>query len=79
VRRVLLAEKLENARSALREYRAIGDELWRRRRIDAGDFLWYLRELAKAFRREHPGALAEDLAATVAEIERLVASPEEQA
>src|SRR4029078_886390 len=37
VRRVALAEKLDNARALLRDYRRMGDRLWTRMDVDVDD------------------------------------------
>lgn len=48
--RVSLADKLHNARSILRDHRAVGDEVWNRFSASKGETLWYYSELVKAYR-----------------------------
>ncbi|MGZ8802490.1 MAG: HD domain-containing protein [Mycobacterium sp.] len=49
---VSLADKLDNARAILRDYRAHGPQLWQRFTVkNPGDHLWYYSELLGAYRR----------------------------
>jgi (p)ppGpp synthase/HD superfamily hydrolase len=48
VRLVMAADKIHNAGSVLREFRQIGDEVWRRFRGGRDGSLWYYREMATA-------------------------------
>jgi (p)ppGpp synthase/HD superfamily hydrolase len=70
--RVSLADKVHNARAILADYRLYGDALWDRFDPDA-DALWYYRSLSELFSRRMPGPLAEELARTVTELDRLTA------
>jgi (p)ppGpp synthase/HD superfamily hydrolase len=70
--RVALADKVHNARSIVRDYRAEGHVLWDRfanKTID--DQLWYYRELLAFFAARRPGPLVEDLRRALAELEEL--------
>jgi (p)ppGpp synthase/HD superfamily hydrolase len=70
--RVALADKVHNARSIVRDYRAEGHALWDRftnKSVD--DQLWYYRGLLEFFGRRHPGPLVEDLRRALAELEEL--------
>ncbi|HWB70818.1 MAG TPA: HD domain-containing protein [Egibacteraceae bacterium] len=68
--RVVLADKLHNARSILADYRRVGDQVWLR--FSAGrEVLGYLRALADMFTQISASALAVELDHTVAELERL--------
>ncbi|MCK9250712.1 MAG: HD domain-containing protein [Solirubrobacteraceae bacterium] len=69
VRRVALAEKLDNARALLRDLRRYGSATWDRMGIERDEMLWYLRELVTLFARSFPSVLAEELRRTVDEIE----------
>jgi (p)ppGpp synthase/HD superfamily hydrolase len=72
--RVTLADKVQNARSIVRDYRAEGHALWDRftnKTID--DQLWYYRALLEFFSTRHPGPLVEDLRRALAELEDLAA------
>lgn len=64
-RRVSCADKLHNARSILRDYRALGERLWDRFTASGDETLWYYRELIAAFRQP-------DRSPLVAELERVV-------
>jgi (p)ppGpp synthase/HD superfamily hydrolase len=49
---VSVADKLDNARSMLRDHRAQGAQLWQRFSVtDPADHLWYYAELIAAYRR----------------------------
>jgi (p)ppGpp synthase/HD superfamily hydrolase len=73
--RVSLADKLDNVRALARDYRLQGEELWARSGKDPADVRWYYRTLAGRFSVLRPGALAEELAGAVSELERLLGSP----
>jgi hypothetical protein len=68
VRRVALAEKLDNARALLRDYRRLGPLLWQRMNVEAEDLLWYMAELADLFTAERPGDMAFELQGTVEQL-----------
>jgi (p)ppGpp synthase/HD superfamily hydrolase len=69
--RVSLADKLDNVRAILADYRQIGEEIWSRFSAPRGKQLWYYHALVDAFRRAHPpGRLLEPFAECVAELER---------
>jgi len=73
-RRVSLADKVDNARAVLNDYREVGDELWRRFNAGKEDQLWYYGKLVAHFRTAGAeGFLFNELQHTVAELERLVA------
>ena len=72
--RVALADKVHNARSIVRDYRAEGHALWERftnKTID--DQLWYYRALLEFFATRHAGPLVEDLRHALDELEDLAA------
>lgn len=72
--RVALADKVHNARSIVRDYRAEGHILWERltnKTVD--DQLWYYRGLLEFFSTRRPGPLVEDLRHALAELEDLAA------
>ena len=75
VLRVSAADKLHNARSILRDYAVLGEDLWDRFNAPSADQIWYYRSLADVFRRRLGGPLASDLARTVADLEWLMGSP----
>ena len=68
-RRVSCADKLHNARSILRDYRALGKRLWDRFTATPEETLWYYRALVEAFRQPDRTALTEELERVVSELE----------
>lgn len=69
--RVPLADKLDNVRAILTDYREIGEEVWSRFSASRADQLWYYRAVVDAFRRANPpGRLLEPFAECVTELER---------
>ena len=72
---VSAADKVHNSRTIVADYRQIGDALWSR--FDAGsDQAWYYNALLAAFRArgaDAPKLLVDELAATLAELETLMA------
>jgi (p)ppGpp synthase/HD superfamily hydrolase len=72
---VSASDKLHNARSIVRDLRAIGDELWERFNAPKEQTLWYYRSLVTAYRGnpEHTPALIDELDRTVTEMEALAA------
>jgi (p)ppGpp synthase/HD superfamily hydrolase len=72
IRRVSMADKLDNARAILTDYRQIGETLWSRFNAGRDDQLWYLRTLSDVFASGGAtGNLVCEFGATVQEIERL--------
>ncbi len=70
---VSAADKVHNARSILRDYRQLGDELWTRFRGGKEGTLWYYRALVDAFHQapQAPPALVYELNQIVSQIETL--------
>lgn len=68
-RRVSCADKLHNARSILRDYRALGEGLWDRFSASGDETLWYYRELIEAFRQPDRSPLTGELERVVSELE----------
>ncbi|MGI8554820.1 MAG: HD domain-containing protein [Pyrinomonadaceae bacterium] len=63
---VSLADKVDNARAMLRDYRTVGEELWARfNESDPQQQLWYYRGLVEAFAQRFDGPLLEELRITV--------------
>jgi (p)ppGpp synthase/HD superfamily hydrolase len=58
---VALADRLHNARALLRDFRDVGDKLWKRfNEQDPQEHLWYYRSLLKVYTgRGHNGLVAE--------------------
>jgi len=69
---VSAADKLHNANSILRDYRQIGESIWKRFHGGKEGTLWYYRELVKIFQQRKPGPLTDELARTVNELEKAV-------
>ena len=68
-RRVSCADKLHNARSILRDYRALGERLWDRFTASGDETLWYYRELIAALRQPDRSPLVAELERVVSELE----------
>jgi (p)ppGpp synthase/HD superfamily hydrolase len=67
---VSLADKLDNARAILRDYRVHGDELWQRFNVkDPQKHLWYYRELLKVFKAKNSTWLVDELDRVCQELE----------
>jgi GTP pyrophosphokinase len=59
---VSAADKLHNARAILRDYRHLGDEVWRRFKASKKDQLWYYSQLVEVFKKTAaPKVLVEEL------------------
>lgn len=71
--RVSLADKVHNARSILFDYRAVGESVFDRFRVDRDKTIRYYRALAGAFAERLPGPLADELVRVVEELEGAVA------
>jgi (p)ppGpp synthase/HD superfamily hydrolase len=71
VRLVCAADKLDNARALIAEYRAHGEAIWRKFNGGREGTLWYYRAVADALSARERTPLVAELDAAVAEIERL--------
>ena len=70
---VSLADKLDNARAILRDYRIDGDELWQRFSIhDPQQHLWYYRCLLAVYQSRNSTWLVAELERVLGELEDLV-------
>ena len=71
---VSVADKLDNARSMLRDYHEHGPELWERfNRKNPQDHLWYYGELLAAYRQRGLSSwMVDELGRVVDELRRLV-------
>lgn len=69
---VSAADKLHNARSILKDYRQLGEDLWQRFQGGKEGTLWYYRALVRAFRTQGSTPIVEELDRVVSELERLV-------
>jgi len=70
-RLVSAADKLNNVRSILSDYRALGESIWSRFNGGRDGTLWYYRTLRDEFLRRKPNRLTRDLARAVNELEVL--------
>ncbi len=73
--RVSLADKLDNARTLVRDYRDQGEDLWARSGHRREDVRCYYDALATRFAELRPGFLADELRRSARELDRLLAPP----
>ncbi len=74
VRLVSAADKLYNARSILKDYRILGDELWSRFHGKKEGTLWYYRALVNSFLAGEVTPIIKELARVISELESLVSN-----
>jgi len=72
-RLVSAADKLNNVRSIVSDYRAVGESVWSRFKGGREGTLWYYRTLRDEFLRDPPNRITRDLALAVSELESLAA------
>ena len=65
------ADKIHNARSILRDYQTLGEDIWNRFRGGKEGTLWYYRSLMNAFRERKVTPIVEELTKVVHELERI--------
>ncbi len=70
-RLVSAADKLNNVRSILSDYRAVGESVWSRFAGGRDGTLWYYRTLRDEFLRSKPNRITRDLELAVNELEAL--------
>ncbi len=68
-RLVSAADKLNNVRSILSDYREVGESIWARFNGGREGTLWYYRNLLEEFLRHKPNRLIRDLELAVRELE----------
>jgi GTP pyrophosphokinase len=68
-RLVSAADKLNNVRSILSDYRKVGESVWARFRGGREGTLWYYRALLEEFLRRKPSRLIRELELAVRELE----------
>jgi GTP pyrophosphokinase len=73
-RLVSAADKLNNVRSILSDYREVGESVWARFNGGRDGTLWYYRALLEEFRRPRPNRLIRELELAIRELEA-AASP----
>jgi (p)ppGpp synthase/HD superfamily hydrolase len=70
---VSLADKVDNARAILRDFRGSGSELWQRFSVkDPNDHLWYYRSLLDVYQHKTDSWLVDELRRTLDALEELV-------
>ena len=74
IRLVSVADKVNNVRSIVADYREIGEPIWERFQGKREGTLWYYRALRREFLRKRQNRLTEELARVVGELEKLVAA-----
>ena len=74
VRLVASADKLHNARAVLADFRAIGEDVWKRFNAPKAEVLWYHRAVTEALKEAGPSPLVEELDRVVTELERLASA-----
>jgi GTP pyrophosphokinase len=70
-RLVSAADKLNNVRSILSDYRVVGESVWSRFAGGREGTLWYYRTLLSEFLRSKPNRITRELKLTVNELELL--------
>jgi (p)ppGpp synthase/HD superfamily hydrolase len=71
---VSLADKLDNARALLRDYRIVGAQLWQRFSVDdPKKHLWYYRSLLEVFEDRNETWLVDELSRVLETLELLIA------
>ena len=78
-RLVSAADKLNNVRSIVSDYRAIGEFVWERFNGGREGTLWYYRTLRDEFLRDAPNRITRELNLAVSELESLAATNEPRA
>ena len=72
---VSLADKLDNARAILRDFREHGDELWQRFSVhDPQKHLWYYKSLLKVYEQRNTTWLVAELRRVLDELEARIGS-----
>ena len=64
---ISLADKTDNARAILGDYRENGDQVWARFSVKKDGTRWYYQSLSELFSKYCPGPLAAEFARTVAQ------------
>ncbi|MFZ0538914.1 MAG: HD domain-containing protein, partial [Candidatus Sulfotelmatobacter sp.] len=74
IRLVSAADKLNNVRSILSDYREVGESIWARFTGGRDGTLWYYRALVREFRRGERNRLIRELELAVVELDMLANS-----
>jgi (p)ppGpp synthase/HD superfamily hydrolase len=67
---IVLADKIHNARAILRDYRQLGDAVWKRFKGGKEGTLWYYRALAATLEKMDAGWAAQELSRIVSELDK---------
>jgi len=78
-RLVSAADKLNNVRSIVSDFRAIGEAVWARFNGGREGTLWYYRTLRDEFLRHKPNRVTRELQLVVNELDALAAGPDNSA
>lgn len=70
IRRVMLADKLHNARSILADLHRYGDDVWQRFKGKKAGTLWYFKSIVEAIPEDESSFLAKELSRVVGELDR---------
>jgi (p)ppGpp synthase/HD superfamily hydrolase len=65
------ADKIHNARSILRDYQTLGEDIWNRFRAGKKVTLWYYRSSVNAFRQRKLTPIIEELTEVVRQLETI--------
>lgn len=74
-RLVSAADKLNNVRSILADYREVGESIWARFNGGREGTVWYYRSLLKEFLRRKPSRLVRELDLAIGELELTATAP----
>jgi (p)ppGpp synthase/HD superfamily hydrolase len=69
-RLIAAADKLDNTRSLLADYRRMGEAVWQHFRGGRDGTLWYFRSVCSILQKVDPSALVDELDRAVRELER---------
>lgn len=76
VKLIVAADKLHNVRSMIRDYRQLGDRLWKRFTADKDATLWYYDEVLKALDEGWNHPILEELSGEVAQLRTMAGAPD---
>lgn len=71
VHRVILADKLHNARSLLHDLKVLGNEVWDMFNGGKEGSIWYFQSMHQLLAEAHPGYMADQLGQAIIEIKAL--------
>ena len=70
---VSASDKLHNGRANLKDYRIMGENLWKKFQGGKEGTLWYYRELVKAYRTTYDLSVIDELGRVVSKLEKMAA------